>query len=60
MKLLCEAWNDNKMENFFTSEVLILLPVIFSCVLRAIKQVDSDYCLVIIGTVLKDVAVDIS
>lgn len=40
--------------------MLILLPVIFSCVLIAIKHVDSDYCLVTIGTVLTDVAVDMA
>lgn len=48
------------MENFFTSGVLILLPVIFSCIFVAIKHVDGDYCWVIIDVVLTDVAVDMA
>lgn len=40
--------------------MLILLPAIFSCVLIAVKHVDSHYWLVITGTVLTDVAVDMA
>lgn len=49
-----------KWKTFFTSGVLILMPVIFSCVLIAVKQVASAYCLVIRGTVLTDVGVDLA
>lgn len=48
------------MGNCFTCRVLILLPVLFSCVLIAIKHVDSACCLVIIGTVLTHRAVGLA
>lgn len=49
-----------KWKTYFTSGVLILMPVVFSCVLIVVKHIASAYCLVIRGTVLTDVAVELA
>ena len=49
-----------KWTPFCTPDVLVLLSVILSCVLTAVKPTDSGYCLVRIGAVLTYVAVDMA